>query len=424
MPASDRAPGITYPVHKTLVYGEGARGFLSSMKIMEDTHSIIDKNMLLAIVNNQWQVKDLDPDLNIISIDLTQAESAITELRRSINDSMTYERKWIASNVSTVAEGLLWGTQGSDLAIKPAVGDLVQVLLANVDRAILLEGRERHVELSSTSVSQFTRQGLEEAITIWAETAHIELHDSLENAFLGRNWRKLKWWKLFWRVDDVSMLTTDILQRSWLVEAEKDVIWIGGRFGQAGLLGSQEEAIDSPKLGSASPFPFPEYTNDMVPSPSEETVIYNPTKPWPQQIALARHSLSSLGTSSLQTLSQRLLLQTITTMTTTLTLSFLVYFSLSSTSIYEAGTIAAFGLVYSLQRLQRKWESAKARWIGDVREEGRKVLRGIEDTCRAVIREGGKPKIDEVGEAERAVALEAIKGVRVALEKVKGDQEH
>jgi hypothetical protein len=36
-----------------------------------------------------------------------------------------------------------------------------------------------------------------------------------------------------------------------------------------------------------------------------------------------------------------------------------MYVSISTTSIYEAGAIAAFGFVYSMRRLQKKWETAR-----------------------------------------------------------------
>ena len=50
--------------------------------------------------------------------------------------------------------------------------------------------------------------------------------------------------------------------------------------------------------------------------------------------------------------------------------------------LYEAGAVAAFGLVWSLRRMQKKWETARKFWEGEVREEGRKAVRAVEGVVR------------------------------------------
>lgn len=54
-------------------------------------------------------------------------------------------------------------------------------------------------------------------------------------------------------------------------------------------------------------------------------------------------------------------------------------------------------------------------WEADVREEGRRVLRGVEGEMREVIRDGGRAVGDVEGEVERARAREGVQRVRGVL---------
>lgn len=422
--ASGRATMVTYPVHKALIYGDGIPRLLACSKKINEADTERYTNAILGVINVHWHIEGQELGPNIAFANLDQAEDAIAQIRRAIENSTEYEHNWLDSNMSVVSGWIMGGTKALDSNIKPAVKHLIQIILGDTERQILTEDSQRLRQLSTESIPDSVRHDLEEAIVSWAENAHTELRDSLYNAFHGKNWGRLAWWKLFWRVDDVGMLSSEVLQRSWLVEAEKEVIWIGGQIQQAGLLHSNQRdpnlAIKEKSMESETTFgkdpPAPRLV-DMIDQPaiSSEYVFFNPSNPRPQQITLARQSLSTMTIPPLQALSQRLLLQTVSTTMATTALSCLVYFSLSTTSMYEAGAIAAFGLVYSLRRLQRKWEDAKGVWMGAVREEARRVLKIVEDTFRGVVREGGKPKVDETGVEERRLAREAVEAVREAL---------
>ena len=93
-----------------------------------------------------------------------------------------------------------------------------------------------------------------------------------------------------------------------------------------------------------------------------------------------------------------------------------MYISISTTSLYEAGGIAALGTVFTLRRLQKKWEEARERWNVLVREEGRRVLRKVEDGWRGVVRDGGLgEEEDVVARQEREKARRAVGRVRDVL---------
>lgn len=75
--------------------------------------------------------------------------------------------------------------------------------------------------------------------------------------------------------------------------------------------------------------------------------------------------------------------------------------------------------MYSLRRLQNRWEDAREAWKEGVREEGRKVLRAVEQQWGGVVREGGRRERKEeditMGDVKRA--REAVGRVRRVLER-------
>jgi len=90
----------------------------------------------------------------------------------------------------------------------------------------------------------------------------------------------------------------------------------------------------------------------------------------------------------------------------------------SSTSAYEAGAIAALGFVYSLRRLQAKWEAAREFWKGEIREEARLVLKKTEELLRKVLKDGGRPKPDPQDVEARMEARAVVERATHALEKL------
>lgn len=424
--ASGRASMISYPVHKTLVYGEGVRGIISMP--LEASRARDEKNdfLIKGAVNAHWQSPDAQDTSEefITLINLTQAEAAITSFRASVNNSFEYEHKWLASNLPTLTDFLAAGTESTPhQTLKPALHSLISTVLNKTTSAISLAHINRLAAVASSAVPDATRTQLSEAITRWAEAAHIELRDALALAFASPAWRKTAWWKLLWRVDDVGYMAGQILQRSFLVEAEKEIIWIGGRMQQARLLpaipeGPQERHLPNQTLG-ADP-PAPHISDVIAPAADTEQDLYVLPEPpvhasRPQQIGLARADLLA-SVSPFQAIAQTLLLQSLSTTILTSALSALMYVSISTTSAYEAGAIGTLGLVWSARRLQREWEKAREAWRGRVMEEGRKVLGAAEAECRDVVETGRREGVDRrVEEEEESAAREAVESVKEVL---------
>ena len=424
--ASGRIATVTYPVHKALVYDENFKNLASISTIARETVDNREDHMVMGVIDGSWNALQpgIGQDGPIIPVNLNLGEVAIEVFRKSLERSMEYEHAWFDSGMPTLLTWLIAGTEAQPSALKAPLRRLIQSICESLSRALLKEEESRLEQERVATIPVATKSVLDQGITIWAENAHTELRDGLNSAFNSKSWRKTKWWKLFWRVDDVGFIFSDVLQRAWLVEAEKEMIWISGRIHQSGLLGPPKlrprtvpDPEDEKRLGGHPPAPR---ISDLVPQASfferdEEKFVKHP---WPQQISRARSAISSLTIAPLQALAQALLLQTISTSILASSLSALLYISISTTSPYESGAIAAVGIVYSLRRLQRRWEAAKGEWEFQIREEGRRVLRNAEQVAREAVRDGGRPEVDEVGIEASIIAKEAVRRVREALEEL------
>jgi hypothetical protein len=87
---------------------------------------------------------------------------------------------------------------------------LVSSVAGNVEASITKADTARLQKLASIPTDRDVTDSIVNHLESWAEQFHAGLRDK---AFSAKNWHKLSWWKLFWRVDDVTMLTTEILER-------------------------------------------------------------------------------------------------------------------------------------------------------------------------------------------------------------------
>jgi hypothetical protein len=207
-----------------------------------------------------------------------------------------------------------------------------------------------------------------QALSDWAQNAHEELQEQLDVAFSGRRWRKLGWWKLFWRVDDVGMLSSEMLTQRFLPEAQNNIIYLAGRINEVITMETKPRVTQHQERLAA-----PQASEDRNAKPSPESVL---GERWPTQIPSTRNYLLDESVPALQALAQKLVAQTLGTSALTSSLAGLAY--LSSFGAYEAAAVAALGIVWSLRRMQNKWETARSFWEGEVREEGRKAVRSVE----------------------------------------------
>ena len=425
--ATGRIPTGNFPVHRSVIF---ARGLQNNSILPPNSQGQIIK----GVIDASWinlQEEALSGQA-LTPINLALAESAIYSFRRSLDNGLEYERGWVESGLAGVSAWFLDGLDKKDKSLKLSVQQLVEMCCNSAERTIKQQELSESKRRTAIAIPIATRDSLEQDITRWAEFAHTELRNQLDVWFRGQSWKRIAWWKLFWRVDDIGAITSDVLERAWLVEAEKGTIWLFGRLEQAGLKDS-EGRIRQPAVKVELPIPmagvFPgrPLIPGLVPPPApEEKPDNRPAsfgslpRPWPQEISRTRNALSATTIPPLQALAQSLMLETLSTTLLTSSLSALVYMSLSSPSIYEAGTIAALGLVYSLRRLQGRWGLAQDTWEAKVRDEGRSLLRDTEAQMRRMVSEGGKSSssVDDDRAEERAAAKKVVEDVRRALQEL------
>ncbi|KAE8420205.1 hypothetical protein BDV36DRAFT_250287 [Aspergillus pseudocaelatus] len=393
---SGRHNAVRYPVHRTVVCGRGVdglvayNGLVSRADLKKETSSVYGA-IDLAVTAPQ---KSND---RIAFVDIDRANEALEKFRESVQNASIYERGWNGSGVPAVQDWLS-SLRAAEGALDPSLKSLITSLIDAAEAGVVADESRLSQDQKAVAVSDEVRENLDRSVTEWAERGHIELRSSLEEGFATKKWKGLAWWKLFWHVDDVGMITSEILEKNYLPRAEKEVIWTAGRFHQAGL-GMQLKDASQPAQQ-----PPNDSTNDK---PESDEL-------WPTQITTSRNRLLETTVPSLQAMAQRLVLFSMSTTTLTSALSALTYVSVPTASVYETGTIVAVGLIYALRRQQRKWDSARTFFEDEIREEGRTALIKTEEHLHTVLQEGG-PRNEEVAETE---ARKTIDRARKALEQV------
>ena len=379
---------VRYPVHKSIVCGSGLEDLLAYSGLIARSDLKQEAKSVYGAIEMAVSDKERNND-RIAFVDINQANDALDKFRESVQNASLYERGWNNSGVQLVVDWLAQ-LQADEGSLNPSLKTLIQSLLDAAKEGVLAKEAQRAQEQQAAGVSDESRADLDRSVTMWAERGHLELRSSLEAGFASKRWKGLAWWKLFWRVDDVGMITSEILEKQYLHGAEREVIWTAGQFQQAGLI-DKVEATEEP----------PSEAKESTTAAADKTA----SEPWPMQISKSRTRLLDTTVPALQSLAQRLVLFSVSTTTLTSALSALTYISLPTASVYETCTMAVVGLVYSLRRQQTKWEKARTFWEEEVREDGRTALLETEKELRTIVKEGGRPEIDvsDVQEAKESI---------------------
>ncbi|CZR69673.1 uncharacterized protein PAC_19573 [Phialocephala subalpina] len=414
--STGRYTPVTTPVHKSLIVADGVLGAAAVLNYPLDT----DRSVISTAVDLQVGTEQEKAGLPFQALDVVLAEKALGSFRQSIDNALFYEENWFKSGLPEILDWVRNGTASTDGTMKQPLRKLIESMLRNASVAIEAERSRQLSAALAAMVSSSDLAALRQELSQWAERAHTELRDQLDVAFNGRRWRKLGWWKLFWRVDDVSMIASDILNQRFLTDAEKEVIFLAGQIDKAGVIKEdlqetpknwaykrEAEKITTPTLGSE---PAPPVIQDLIESPRDHLPVKIKPHPWPLHIPATRAYLSQETVPALQALAQKLVLQTLSSSGFFTAFGGLVYLSSVSNTLYEAGAVTALGIVFSLRRMQGKWENARKFWEGEVREEGRKAVRGVEGVVNDVLETPDQPlerdvELDKVREAvEKAEA--------------------
>lgn len=370
---------VPAPVHQALLVADGLPGavHVSALPVADSADSVRAAVQLRGVAAEQLRAP-------FHVIDGSLADRAIRLFRQGPHNAMEYQRLWSASNLPSLVAWLKDSAATTGQETKPAVKRLVASLLRNALASI---EEQRSPRLSGPSVAgpgSSALGDLNQRLAQWAQRAHAELQGELDLAFTGRRWRKLGWWKLFWRVDDVAMLTNEMLSQRFLPTAEQELVYLAGRIAQCRghpqrypQPASQRETEAIPSVDRLST------SSEHAHLPGDASAPAAPK--WPGHITFTRRYLQDETVPALQSLAQRLVVQSLGTGGLATSLAALLYVSSWASSLYEASAVAALGLVYSLGRMQKKWETARGYWEGEVREEGRKAVRGAEASVATVL---------------------------------------
>ncbi|CAN8095474.1 unnamed protein product [Discula destructiva] len=419
MSSTGRFTPVTTPVHKALLVTDGLVGAASLMSLPLLAH----QGTIAGAAHLPNFSSENGAALPFDTIDVAAGRLGLNALRQSLDRSSEYQKMWFKSNVPIIKAWLKAGTISTENGTtKDAVRTLILSTLRNTLAAIQEEESRRLSNVLSDRMDTPAVASLNKALTEWSEKAHVELQSEMDRAFDSRRWSKLNWWKLFWRVDDVGMLSSEMLSQRFLPRAERNVIYLAGQIEGSGLFGTDNgrNVYSIPTLLSAPALKAPiEDTTTPLPV---STKAASGTK-WPTHITFTRNYLQSQTVPALQALAQKLVIQSASFSALTSSLGVLMY--LSSFGMSESGAVAAFGLVWSLRRVQKKWETAREYWQSEVREEGRKAVRAVELNVAAALDKAVR-KEDTTDDAVLQGELHSLEKARdlvrkaeVALEKMK-----
>ncbi|KAG8159093.1 hypothetical protein KVR01_010754 [Diaporthe batatas] len=407
---------VTTPVHRALLVTDGILGAAS----LANLPLLPGKGAIAAAVNTPGYQPEDQSALPFATIDVTAAAEGLNALRQSVDRGFEYERLWFKSNLPSITAWLRSGvTAAGEGVTKDAVRESIASILSNTHAKIQHE--EARMLSSTLSVQTSTEiPTLNAALAEWAEKSHAELQEQLDRAFTGRRWRKLNWWKLFWRVDDVGVLSSEMLSQSFLPGAERNVIFLAGKIEGSGIFGQDARG--------KTPYLTPTIASTARPADAGagRTPALQPVQDglsgtkWPAHITFTRNYLQSRTVPALQALAQSLVFQSAGFSTLTTSLGALMYLSTFGAS--ESGAVAALGIVWSLRRLQKKWETAREYWQSEVREEGRKAVRAVEisvgEALDKAMRDGSKANEDALL-SELRQARELVQRAEEALARLK-----
>jgi hypothetical protein len=432
--ANGRQTMINQPVHKSLVVAKDLNELIWVAKLLASAEfsSESEAQMVDVLVNLEGATgKQIEKTM---VIDAQKAEAGLTAIRSSLEKAITYEHNWLDSGMPILSRWLTLVSAKDNTTLSAPVKNLITSLLDSITSTIETQSKEAVRSAELEGISENTRATLESAIRDFSYSAHAELQSGLATAWSSRNWRKLAWYKLFWRVDDVSLIVNDLVSNAWLPRTEKAVYEISGRLLQAGIRPSGFEmpaevnvmAVEEPAMASIEPLAVASAVDGgpptMAPIPgAPDTVPRQPPlspPPLASAISTARQAFLSRVVTELTFSAQQIVLKALTISGLSAGLSSLAFFSITTGSLYESATIFAFGTAYALRKMQSDWQAQCKELEDGLLDAGRTVLRQTEEKMRELVRDGGRVSEDSIESKARNEASQAVEKAKQALQKL------
>lgn len=430
---SGRQTMISQPVHQALVVAKGLEELFQVAELLASTDfaSAEDKECIRVAM----QHTGVKTEGKVMTVDVEKATRGLDAIRKSLTEATTYEHQWVDSGMPNLMKWLTLAskTEGTiPTQVSALLSSIIQSASASLDAQAKRETSEQNMERSVIT-------NLDATIDDFSRNAHQELQAGLASAWSSRNWRKLAWYKLFWRVDDVGLIVTDLITNAWLPRTERAVYELSGRLAQAGI--SPMDMIASPadpgrraleKQSSLATQPLPLLQAQAASSETPaEPVITNESgtasvaiQPAPQlmplssSISATRAAQISQAIDSLSSQAQQLVLRTLSVSGLSAGLSGLTYLSITPGSFYEAGTIVAVGTAFALWQMQGGWLRATKQMENNLFDEGRNTIKRIVGRMRQLVDQKAEPTVDQAEEQRWRAARASVDKVQVELERL------
>ena len=430
---SGRHTIISQPVHRALILANGLSEVFQVAELLAACDFSTKEERAAVQVVMQDQVRTGQED--VIVIDAAKAEAGLAAIRSSLSKATEYEHEWMQSGVPRVSK---WMTSVSNpqVSLSQPVADLIAALLQSASTSLKAQAK---VDANAQNTDLASLTNLTSAIDGFSRNAHKELQSGLASAWSSRNWRKLAWYKLFWRVDDVGLIVTDLVSNAWLPRTERAVYELSGRLSQAGI--SPMDMVTTPVEVQKQTLPEPTPATEPVPIlqaqsvPSveqTETVIVNESgaakiqlQPLPQltpisaSISATRQKQIQRAIDYLTTMAQQLVFRTLSITGLSAGLSGLTYMSLGPGSgIYEAGTIVALATAFALWRMQGGWQHATKAVEAELYDEGRNVIRRVSGRMQQLVVNESRPARLTEADLKARAAARSVEVAQAELQKV------
>lgn len=444
--ADGRQSLISLPVHRTLIVARGVDELSRVVEQLARTkfESIFERRLIGVVLDIEGKADNRDSE--IIRVDAAKADEGLTAVREAFAKAPEYEKVWTESGMPILSKWLAGSSARSTVGLSLVLRDLITSLVEATAANIVSQAEEAEVIARSKAMTRETRLTLEKAISTFSRQGHTELQSGLAAAWSSHNWRKLAFWKLFWRVDDVPLIVTDLVTTAWLPRTERAVYELTGRLKQAGISASSFSVPVTFSRLQTSAVPserkIREMTSGAVSHPlilastataeSVSTPLLPPmrtmTKSGPlpyltsslaSNISMSRQTFITTALSTLTSSAQQIILKALTITVVSAALSALSFLSVTNGSIYESATIVALGTAYALRRMQREWEAQCKDLEHGLMEEGRSVLKLTEQHMRRLVSDASQVVEDEVEVQARREAIAAVEKARAALSKHK-----
>lgn len=437
--ADGRVGFVRYPVHKAVVVAEGITGAVEYGRFPA---TLADGNLIRAALSiplrSSNDVESGAQQANGNAVDIDLATHALDLFRENKANGAEFSDEWQISRMPALA-GWIAGSKdrGSSSGLNPAVYNLISSILSRASTSISGSQDAEMALATANTVPELKRTALQSAISGWSAEAHRDLQNNLDTAFkTSSSWRRTAWWRLFWRIDDITISAANVIRSSWLTEAEQQLAFLSGRIFDSGLATAEQLTGPTPVLlepGRQEEMQEyeanktqPETVAELMQMPSMFSrmqqqsgfnALFNPS--WPQNINLSRQYMLHTLVPDLHRTAQALLVTTLSTIGGSAALSAWFFVATAGLGIYESGAIIALGLVWSLARLQKRWSMTREQFAAAVREDARRVLGEVEGHLRRIVNEGGKANVRSEDVRLWEEATGAVEGCREALEKVR-----